>query len=165
MTLKNSVVVFIFYRDEILLKHQYHEGYEIIDLVGSFVNNDASSEHKVDEVLSELGLMNKRLLKPHGSIRNIIHKPGEDVDLRIQLYKLEINQKLVRPNKNYFWFDRAVASDSRARRIRRIVEIAFDTNPVNIYWEENQYGKWIDSETVVWKLDPDIDTLSGNKET
>ncbi len=151
MTIKHSLGLLILCENKILLKLLEHEGYEILDIFGSFLETKENAIDKAEGILKEAGITHAHPITPHGTILNIVHKPKENVELHVHLYKVEIKVSDLPINPQFQLCSKDVSEDPRARRIRNIINLAFKDQPQDIFWEENQFGKWIDSETIEWK--------------
>ncbi len=135
--------------DCLLLKKNFHEDRDILQLFGSGTKED------IEELVLEIfgpGYVGK--LEDFGYINNTIIKPEETVHIRINLLRvmLDDNPDLQIDEKIYEWCSKAVcASDERGHRDARLHNRLFENRRVALDFTEEQLNGWYNAKIILWE--------------
>ncbi len=157
-TQKHVAVALLVNKNEILLQRDIHpiQGDENLDVFGAIITDDNQPEQSIRALLTKNGFPTDIPLEPFGYILNLIHKPGENVALHSYIFlgrvKDDVRAKIP-TDSEYLWCRPSdIINDRRTKRITKFLEGVCSPEPFNHIHEENQFGRWINAETVRWEL-------------
>lgn len=145
---RKEVCILIILRDgKILLESvQHSQGYEILSVPGA--PKDAVAQ-RITEVLGKEYVGTE---KPFGSFINLIIKPGSNVELAGNVFRIEVPQgyKITFPEEFGWYTKEQIESDPRCRRDRRFYLRLLESRPLKLKYSEDQLGEWIDAKILSW---------------
>jgi hypothetical protein len=153
ITKKHSVILFVVCGKELLMQAMTHQGAEIYDVFGTFVDKRSREYHLICEK-ARVVVGNFEVV-PFGRIIDYIDKPEARVRLETGVYKINLSKKqknALTLSDSHFWAGPEVLKDSPKVRFgdRLIFLRALEDSPMNIKMCEDQYEKWIDAKLTKW---------------
>ena len=133
--------------DSLLLKNNFHEGRNILQLPGS-----SSLEGFEAVVVELLGAEYVSQVINFGLVQNTIIKPDETVDLYINVGRIVIEDSIELPiHHDYEWCPREICnSDPRGKRDARLHDRLFENKPISLKYTEEQLDGWYNAKITSW---------------
>jgi hypothetical protein len=144
---KEVCLLVIISGNKILLESVWHaQGYEILSVPGA---PQGAVSQRIADILGK-GYVGVE--KPFGSFTDLIIKPGVEVELMGNVFRIEISEGYgITTPKEFGWYTKEqIEADPRCKRDRRFYSRLMESRPLHLRYSEDQLGKWIDAKILSW---------------
>ncbi len=143
---KEVSILAIVHNGKLALETQVHQDRETLFCPG---NQSKGVSELVEKILGK-GYADE--IQKFGRVVDVIIKPGEEVKLIIDVYKIEISDAAnVQLPENFSWYTKQqLATDQRGKRDKQLYLRLLESKPLNVEYSEEQLAAWIDAKILYW---------------